>query len=268
MVGLSIYIIVLGVFALAGLLFILAALALRVGHSPVQERVTLQDQARFDYQSARGTAHLKLMRAARDRELQALKQCQSALTQATRRKANWGVEHDRKMRSALEEYILINSLDEIRGIGENLALDLAAYARKHGGLAALRRASGNVSGIGPARQSAIDAWVTGYLTQMPVLLAGDFPGKTEILQASREEFAALSREVEELTAREAVITKKLDRLRAEMKPFDWVTLETFYRALQNPEAPSDDLERYLLGVFAEWEPVPDWFKDIVEGASN
>lgn len=228
----------------------------------------MRDQAWFDYQSARGTAHLKLMRTARDRELQALKQCQSALTQATQRKANWGVERERKMRSALETYIITNRLGEIRGIGENLAWNLKAYALKHGGLVALRRASGNVSGIGPARQAAIDAWVTEYMTRMPFLLADDFPGKTEILEASREELPALSRLVEELTAMEAAIKERLDRLQAEMKPFDGVTPETFHRALQNPEALSDDLERYLLGVFAEWEPVPDWFKDIVEGASN
>ena len=31
---------------------------------------------------------------------------------------------------------------------------------------------------------------------------------------------------------------------------------------------SDDVELYLRGVFVKWDPVPDWFREIVEGVSS
>jgi hypothetical protein len=57
-------------------------------------------------------------------------------------------------------------------------------------------------------------------------------------------------------------------LQAEIESLAQVTSNAFYRALQSPDNFSEAVEHYLRGVFAEWEPVPDWFREIVEGVSD
>ena len=242
--------------ALGSLLLLLLTLYLVLLSPSAQERRTLGRQAGLDFRNARGTAHLKLMRDARRQLSQAQTQCQASLDRAKKRRAECEASRDRKLRVALDEYTLKHRLREISGIGENLAWSLEYYAKQHGGISALRRAEGNISGIGPARQAAIEFWVAAYQSQVPKLLAEPFPGKAEIEQAVAKELGAMSEEIEKLTAEHAAITAKLDRLRTEIEPLERVRRKSLYEALRNPGAVSEDLERYLRGVFGEWEPVP------------
>ena len=102
---------------------------------------------------------------------------------------------------------------------------------------------------------------------MPTLLAGEFPGKADIQKKSTTDLAAIGAEIDKLTAQANAITARLDRLRVEIAPLAQVTPAAFYRALRGSESLPENMEHYLRGAFAEWEPLPEWFKEIVGGVS-
>jgi hypothetical protein len=252
---------------LASLLILFVVLYLALISPAAQRRNKLRRQAKLDFKSARGAVHLELMREANNRNLQELHRCRSALDGARRRRADIEARRDHELRRTLEAHILQTRLREIPGIGQALAGQLQYLGQANGGLQALRLASGRVYGIGETRQAAIDIWVATCEAQMPILLAGEFPGKADIRGKATTDLAAVGAEIDKLTAQANAITARLDRLRVEIEPLGQVTSAAFYRALSGSESLPENVERYLRGAFAEWEPVPEWFKEIVGGAS-
>ncbi len=208
------------------------------------------------------------MRAARDRLRTEERRERDALSAAEQRKRAVAANRDRALHKALECDLADKRLDDVPGIGYMLALSLSAYVRQWGGVDALRHASGNISGIGPARQAALNAWVDAVEAQMPALLAADFPDKARILHEVEQELASLDAEITAGSERLGELRSQLEQLEQEIEPLAHVTLDAFHQALQQPDAPAEGVERYLRGVFAEWEPVPDWFKEIVGGVAE
>jgi hypothetical protein len=253
---------------LVGLLVVSGVLYFAALSPAAQERTKLRRRAGLDFRDARGATHLKLMREARERHLQAQKRCQSALDEAKKHQADVEARQTDDLRRALVDHILQTRLREIPGIGQALAGQLRWHAQNHGGLHSLRSASQHVTGIGETRQAAIDHWVAGCEVQMPTLLAEDFPGKADIQRRATADLAAIIPEIEKLTVEQTTIAARLDRLRSEIDPLEHVTPHAIYSVLHEPGSMSDVVERYLRGAFAEWEPVPDWFKEIVEGVSD
>ncbi len=233
-----------------------------------QAHARLRAQARLDYHSARGTIHLKMMRDAQARYLRQLDRCDSALTAAQQRKSNLDRARDGELQSALETHILRTRLREIPTIGPALAEQLRLYAEENAGLHSLSYASRYVVGIGDARQTAIDAWLSNYEKQKAALLAGDFPGKAEVLAGTAAQLAAVKTEITSLTEQEVALTEQLHRLKTEIAALESISYNDFVRALQGQPVTSDALDRYLRGVFPVWEPMPEWFREMVEGAAN
>lgn len=231
-----------------------------------QKRNKLYQQARLDYRTARGGAHLKLMLDAYERLSRSHKECQSALDKANRHRSDVEARRDRELRTALETHIVQTRLREIPGVGQILAEQLRQHVQNHGGLDSLRKASQDVPGIGPSRQASIDHWVASQKAQMSAMLMADFPGKATIVQKAEAELAGANAEINKKTAELAALATRRDRLKAESAPLKQVAPADLYQALQNPEIAPKNVELYLRGIFAEWEPMPDWFKEIMEGA--
>jgi hypothetical protein len=42
-----------------------------------------------------------------------------------------------------------------------------------------------------------------------------------------------------------------------------VTVRDFIDALETPNAKPERVNEYIQGAFPEWEPVPSWFREIV-----
>jgi len=260
---------ILFIIVLIGLFAAICVVSYLLALSPAaQKRNKLNKQAKLDFKSARGAVHLELMREANKRNLQELHRCRSALDGARKRKADIEARRDHELRRTLEAHILQTRLREIPGIGQALAGQLQYLAQANGGLHALRLASGRVYGIGETRQASIDIWVAACEAQMPTLLAGEFPGKADIQRKATTDLAAVGVEIDKLTAQANAITARLDRLRVEIEPLAQITPAAFYRTLCGSESLPESVERYLRGAFAEWEPVPEWFKEIVGGVSG
>ena len=132
----------------------------------------------------------------------------------------------------------------------------------------LRLASGRVYGIGETRQASIDIWVAACEAQMPTLLAGEFPGKADIQRKATTDLAAVGVEIDKLAAQANAITARLNRLRVEIEPLAQITPAAFYhRAEWFRELAGKCGALPAWRTFTEWEPVPEWFKEIVGGVS-
>ncbi len=247
-----------GVFVLLGILYLLVLCP------PAQRRFQLRRQALSDYHNARGSIHLKMMREAFTQHEKTQKRCRSALEATRLQKANIEKEQEEELRRILEAHILNKRLLQIRGLNSTLTDILYTLAQGGEGLRSLHTASRYVRGIGPVRQAAIDDWLT---RQFPVLLAGDFPGKAAVLAKRSATLRSLEKDIDQLAIEGAVVKAKLDRLQSEIDILQRVDWRAFYHALRDPLCVEEGVEHYLRGVFAVWEPAPDWFREIVEGAS-
>jgi hypothetical protein len=116
-----------------------------------------------------------------------------------------------------------------------------------------------VDGIGPQKQSAIDLWRRNLVNRLPALLAGDFPGKNDILRRYAQEISHLEADI---TKNEAVLDESRAILAHVNKEIGWLSTvrsRDFERTMTIQHANSDTLNHYLLGSFPPWEPMPDWF---------
>lgn len=78
----------------AGLLVICGVLYFAVLSPAAQERIKLRRQAKLDFRNARGAVHLKLMREANNRILQAQRHCRSSLDEARKRQTDIEARQD------------------------------------------------------------------------------------------------------------------------------------------------------------------------------
>lgn len=247
--------------AVAGI--VAAVLYLAVFSPAAQAGARLRSRASLDFSNARGTLHLKMMRDAQAKHQRTIDSCEAALAAAQKQVSNIKAQRDEDLRKTLESHMLRTRLREIPGVGPTLSEQLREYAEAHGSARSLRSASQHLVGVGPARQAAIDAWLSNYEATESALLASEFPGKDEVQTQAKARLAEVGKEIKKLVAQKSAVSVKLDRLNAEIKPLASVSYSDFMRALQNEAAPPPELDHYLRGAFAEWEPVPDWFKECV-----
>jgi len=103
--------------------------------------------------------------------------------------------------------------------------------------------------------------VREYEARTPDLLEASFPGKAGINKDFRGRIAANQKTMDQIEARQVVLDRRVDRLLEELKKLEEISERDFVAALVDPEQASDKLDEYIRGVFAEWEPMPDWFRD-------
>lgn len=229
-----------------------------------QRRMHLHRRAAHDYDNARGTQHLKLLRHALDANLQKHRLCQVELDAVRKDKNKVEAKTMGEWQHALIEHLLKTRLQEIRGIGPALSGILYAYAHGQGNLTSLRLASKNIQGIGPSRQADIDAWVARYEAAIPTLVANDFPGKQEIQARYTGHITALSAKIDRLETKKKTVLAEIERIRAAIATLNKVNKHSFLQTLQGTHKMPDEVEQYLRGAFPEWEPVPDWFANLIK----
>ena len=235
-------------------------------NTPEQKRRrALNYQARLDYKNARGTAHLKLLRQARQRLRKLGAQQKAELSRAKSYLAQLEQEQQEALRVTLEHEIVQNHLQEVPGIGVNLKKHIIASAFSSR-ISDLRYAQRRVSGIGSTRQIALNNWISHYEQQIPQMLAGDFPGKSQVIQQYGEKSRDLHVRIgylEQYLIKLDSLVKQVTRI---IQQLSAITARDFRLALERPDKTNAELEAYIKGAFSEWEPMPGWFKDaLTEG---
>lgn len=153
-------------------------------------------------------------------------------------------------------------LQEIYGIGPQRKAAILQQVFR-GKLSDLQHVSKVVPGITPKIQDEINRWVALYQKALPDLINQDFPGKASVDARYCPEIESLERLKHTLESENRPLQEKLKRIDEELVWLNQITPDTFLKSLRRPEQVNPELERYLYGVFAEWEPVPEWFREIV-----
>jgi hypothetical protein len=244
---------------IAAFLLILAAFIMYL--PKLKRKNRLNKLARANYLNSRGTAHLNLIRQAHKRLAGEVKTLEAKIQYCRQEISRLEKEKNEKLKLALERYIAFNHLTEVPGIGPKLRDSiLRGVFKSH--LSDLRSAS-LVYGVGENRQWSINTWIQQYEQRLPNLMQTDFPGKNDISKPYSEKINAIEKQVVLYMASRTVKEKKLAHTVELLHSLDTVTLQDFKVALVNPTVVNPNMEQYLRGLFAEWEPVPPWFKDLV-----
>ena len=117
-----------------------------------------------------------------------------------------------------------------------------------------------VQGVGYNRQAAINAWIRTYEQQVPILLQGNFPGKSAVVKTYAANIATTKAQINQSEKRHKDLGECIGLIQQEITKLEAVTVKDFRAALENPAAYQVKIEAYQNGVFPEWEPIPDWFK--------
>jgi hypothetical protein len=250
-------------FLVSLLSFLVVSIYLAFFSAPAVRSRELAKQARLDYQQARGTAHLKLLATAIAHREKPRKECEQSLFTAQKEQATVENKQATELDQALARNLIRTRLMEVPGIGAVLCVRILTYGF-YGRLSDLNHL--NIEGVGEARQQAIQAWVTRYQQRWSELLQGEFAGKAEILQRYAPDHQRLGDAITSVQAKLAEIDRQLERPKSEVAKLKAVREADFERTLRGRAQATPDMDCYLRGVFAEWEPMPDWFRDLVEEA--
>lgn len=248
----------LAISVVIGLLFMLGAVLLFFFDTDSVKERQLKKLATRDYKQARGTAHRLLLEQAASALNAQIVDYQRQIDGAKRQMKFDIAQRDTELTQALVRWLVENHLQEAPGIGESLKRDII-HTVFNGNLADLRRAY-LVPGIGQQKQQYINQWIRHYEAQIPIRLQQHFPGKQEI---ERKYQKAIEEQVQLIRAAE----RAQDEPRARLVPIDrelrWlkeIRAKDFVRAYLEPDREWEQLDRYQIGVFAEWEQMPDWFR--------
>jgi hypothetical protein len=227
----------------------------------LRRRAALRRQAKQDYQRARGTVHRQMLEEAQNRlsaqRRRAIQVHQEAQQAYQEQRQVHAYEFDR----ALTENLVHTGLDEIPGIGQVLKARIIRFVFR-GRLSDLHQAY-RLDGVGKQRQREISRWVREVEALLPQLRKEDFPGRAQMV-AAHQAAEAQSRQRVEAAAQDVADLRDLeDHVAGALTGLRGVTWRDFYQVLTEPEAASESVDRYILGVFAAWEPVPDWFRRAV-----
>ena len=226
------------------------------------QRFQLHDLARQEYEQARGTAHKQLLHTAVKLLRQEMKRLSSKLSFARREKDDFNQSYHQALETALVQIIVNEHLQEVPGIGAQRKAQILQQVF-HGHLSDLSYAY-RLQGVGHQTQQALNAWVTSYQRQLPMLLKGDFAGRADIDQKYQPEIEKVEQQIAKLVRQQKELESKITHIANELKWLDAITEKDFYNALKNPEHPSPTLNLYVQGVFGEWESMPDWFRQAIE----
>lgn len=172
-------------------------------------------------------------------------------------------ELEREREAEHRRAVVLRELRRVPGIGPALAREIVDTCFD-GTVESLARAAAQVPGIGKRRKEAIEEWIAEMKSQLPALLE-ESPSEGEAVAASYEakkarlerRAARIEREMEELLALRR-------RAEEELRFLEAVTPEHFVRAYRGDGLAREMVERYLIGVYPEWEEPPDWFTTLTE----
>jgi hypothetical protein len=116
-----------------------------------------------------------------------------------------------------------------------------------------------VQGVGSSKQQAINEWIQYYSRQLPMLLSQDFEGKSQIVTHYESFLRELNSKASLLTHEKEKLQAQLQNLQTPIQELEKIRVTDFVRLIQNPTLATDNVDKYLIGLFPEWETPPDWF---------
>jgi len=241
--------------------YVLLVVLMFLGLSSILLQSRLASRARRDYQRARGTQHLRQIRDSLkilSKRLHSLEQEKLQLSSILRR-----LEQERadRLSRVLCRHVVETQLTQIDGIGPKLR-DRIIMHSFDGTLHSLRRAY-RVRGVGRQKQWGIQRWVEQKERQLPLLMKQDYPNKREINDEYDQKERRLKKNLKEIETEIDLINQLRILASAEEERLSQVTVAHFRQAYEQDKEASEAVNQYLQGTFAEWEPMPSWFRTLI-----
>lgn len=226
-----------------------------------QQKAAVIRQARLDYEQARGYAHYQILEKARKQLQKALEQTRSTIKEQTQKVPALEAARQHELLQELEHRLLQTRLDEVPGIGQALKQRILTtlHARR---LSDLHQAY-TVSGVGENRQYEINQWIHQYTQRLPQLVNEPFPGRETIIKKYESQIAETKRALAEQQRRETTLVQRLATIEPHYTWLQTIDAQTFEKAALGVSDDTTAITRYTIGLFAEWEPIPEWFKAIM-----
>ena len=241
--------------------YVLLVVLMFLGLSSILRQSRLASRARRDYQRARGTQHLRQIRDSLkilSQRLHSLEQEKHRLSSTLQR-----LEQERtdRLLRALCRHIAETQLTQIDGIGPKLRDRIIMYSFD-GTLRSLRGAY-RVRGVGRQKQRGIQRWVEQRERQLPLLTKQDYPNKREINDEYDQKERKLRKTLKEVEKEIDSMSQLRSVASAEEERLSQVIVAHFRQAYGQDKEASEAVDQYLQGTFAEWAPMPPWFKTLI-----
>ncbi len=217
--------------------------------------------AQKEYQEARGTTHKHLLQRALQQYRQARQNADRSIHNLKNELTVLHQQQEIKFRRLLAQHLVTTRLQEIHGIGPKRSAIIQKRVFRDR-LTDLYRAR-ELPEITPEIQAGINKWIHHYESQFSTLLQGDFPGKDAIKVAYEQQLKERQEKIKKAQESTHLFASKEAKINEELNWLNQVRSKDFYQALRNPTQSNKKTDRYMQGVFAEWEPIPDWFREIL-----
>ncbi len=250
------------VLCLTGLSLVLFCIATYLLLLEITYKSRVHRRAQHDYRTARGTQHLRQLRASLSTLRDSLRARQAKIQDIEKQLEVLRRKRSAELNATLSKYLVNERLTEVPGIGPKLSRRIVQSCFR-GNLRDLRFAD-RVVGVGPARKRDIMAWVYAKEREFPHLLAQGFPGKRRLVDA----YAGQERSLQEMAEleRTALDDEKTlyEKAHAAALRLQKVKPVHFRKALQRNSPKSPAPAWYLEGVHPPWEPMPEWFETLLK----
>lgn len=221
----------------------------------------LRVRASRDYRLARGTLHLKQIESALRNLSLRIHDLQDELSSINAKIQDLEEEKKKELRETFLKQVVPRELRNVPGIGSILAEDILDRCFD-GTLWSLKKAY-YIRGVGEKRQAAINDWVQSLERELPSRLEKNFPGKREVEERYKKHIADLKMRQVEVNKELESLKELGDQVEEEVRWLRQIRPRLFFRAYRRDKEASALVTKYLMGVFAEWEEMPEWFKRLI-----
>lgn len=224
-----------------------------------QVKREMQMQAGQLYTTARGTQHKTFLQDGQDRVQARLKSLKQQLDNQADKLDRFKSARKKKIEDYWAVKIVNSRLMEVPGIGPTRRYQLMEHF--DGTLDSLFGADKLVNGIGHQTAYVLNNWIIDREEEIEGLIMQPFAGRAELIADDEKEIAALEKSRKSLKKQVTRFEKLATEIKHAIEPLEKVSKERFVAAYLGQEAWAND---YVQGVFAEWEPVPDWFQEMMQ----
>ena len=248
----------IGIFIALALIFIVASILLLFFDTDSVKQRKLKQFAVEEYKKSRGTIHRQLLEGAARQINRQLDEYQHQIYAAEKQKEQCLQAAEETMRIEAAQSLSDTLRKEVPGVDDAM-VNLILRAVSSGDLREINRSISFLQ-LGQTRQASVIRWVEQYSTRIPYLVRQNFPGKEAILRGCQQTTRALDSLIQTATDSQDPLRERLIPINCELSWLKEVRVADFIQAYQDPDFDRwDEVDRYLKGVFAEWEPIPNWF---------
>lgn len=232
----------------------------------LKKRRIIKKIAAQEFEQARGKQHLELLLEAQQILQYKFNDYRNKIRNLEDKRKDIEQTAHRNLQKKLEYHIVTTRIYEIPGIGKTLGSSIVKNIYTNS-IKDLRSASW-LPGIGESKQHAINRWIRKYEREIPKLIKKDFPGKKALLADAAKKIFLINEEVDNLALQKERIREKLETINPWIGKLSKISREDFINDRINQQNNLDANHLFLNGIFGEWEPMPEWFVDVLNEAND